>query len=74
MAFVTLRQQTMTLQGVVVVGGIEGGDGPVVSKQMLKFVNAIPVSLEVVVVVSDGKMEKADKLANMVLVGKHRPC
>lgn len=69
MAFVTLRQQTMTLQGVVVVGGIEGGDGPVVSKQMLKFVNAIPVSLEVVVF--DGKMEKADNLANIVLVGKH---
>ncbi len=49
MAFVTLRQQTMTLQGVVVVGGGsggEGGDGPVVSKQMLKFVNSIPVSFE----------------------------
>jgi hypothetical protein len=44
MAFLTLRQQTATLQGVLVVGGKEGDDGPIVSKQMLKFVNGIPVS------------------------------
>lgn len=48
MAFVTLRQQTTTLQGLVVVnaGGankeLKEGE-PVVSKQMLKFVNTIPV-------------------------------
>lgn len=50
MAFLTLRQQTTTLQGVVVVNAGAAGkepkeDEPVVSKQMLKYVNTIPVGV-----------------------------
>ncbi|KAJ9092749.1 hypothetical protein QFC19_008601 [Naganishia cerealis] len=47
MAFVTLRQQTLTLQGVVSIS--KEGDEHAVSKQMVKYVTGIPMESIVLV-------------------------
>lgn len=51
MCFVQLRQQTETIQGVVSItsGGADGKeeeDGRLVSKQMVKYITSIPVSMK----------------------------